>query len=129
MSSPVLEPSTLSRKPPSHRTGRTRQIGMRSHTEFSVVLHDGAVAAHCRATDLSTTGIVVDRGHDLPDEEGVVRLELYIPHAPAPIRALARPVRHVGSEQALRFVAISDADRLTIGEHLDRQYARGAPLH
>jgi hypothetical protein len=130
MASSVAETAALSRKPSSHRTGRTRQIGMRGHTEFSVVLYDGVVAAHCRATDLSTTGIVVNRGHAVEDDEsGIVRLELYIPHAPAPIKALARPVRQLGSEQALRFVAISDADRLTLGEHLDRQCTRTAGLH
>jgi hypothetical protein len=103
---------------------------LRSETSFAVILYDGTTAAHCRATDLSSTGIVVERGHQLPvDEDGVLRLELYIPHARAPVRALARPVRQLGSEQALRFVAISDADRLTISEHLDRQWRHGAMLH
>lgn len=130
MNSPVLESAARPRVNQSPRIGRTRQIGMRGHTEFAVVLYDGTIAAHCRATDLSTTGIVVDRGHDIADEEsGIVRLELFIPHARTPIRALARAVRHVGSEQALHFVAISDADRLTIGEHLDRQCAGTDSLH
>jgi hypothetical protein len=104
---------------------------MRGRTSFTVILHDGNMAAHCRATDLSSTGIVLDRGHPIAgdDQSGVVRLEMYIPHTKSPVRALARPVRHAGSEQALRFVAISDADRLTIGEHLDRTWLAGGGLH
>ncbi len=108
-----------------------RQIGMRGHTNFAVILHNGDLVAHCRAVDVSSTGIVIDRGHELDpgEDEGVFRLELYMPDAKAPVRALARVARNLGTEQALRFVAISDADRLTITEHLDRQWLRGATLH
>ena len=108
-----------------------RQIGMRGHTNFAVILHNGDLVAHCRAVDVSSTGIVIDRGHHPgpADEGGIFRLELYMPDASAPVRALARVVRNLGNEQALRFVAISDADRLTITEHLDHQWSRGASLH
>ena len=104
---------------------------MRGATNFPVILNDGEVAAHCHATDLSATGIVLERGRAISpaDERNVLRLELYIPHAKSPVRALARSVRTLGSQQALRFVAISDADRLTLGEHLDRQWRHGALLH
>ena len=130
--------SAASKRRPSYPNSGTfkrvtpeRQIGMRGNTNFAAILHNGEVAAHCRAVDLSTTGVVIDRGHTLEpgDDSGVFRLELYMPDAKAPVRALARSVRSMGSEQALRFVAISDADRLTISEHLDRQWLRGAYLH
>ena len=117
---------------PSSGTYRAvRQIGLRGHTNFAVILHNGDLVAHCRAVDVSSTGIVIDRGHALvaDEEEGVFRLELYLPDASAPVRALARVARNLGTEQALRFVAISDADRLTITEHIDRQWSRGATLH
>lgn len=125
-----LRPTSES-TPASGTYRAVRQIGLRGHTNFAVILHNGDFVAHCRAVDVSSTGIVIDRGHAVvPDEEeGVFRLELYMPDANAPVRALARVVRNLGTEQALRFVAISDADRLTITEHLDRQWSRGATLH
>ncbi|HMJ14246.1 MAG TPA: PilZ domain-containing protein [Polyangiaceae bacterium] len=108
-----------------------RQIGLRAHTNFAVIMHNDNLAAHCRAVDVSSTGIVIDRGHTLSpeDEDGIFRLELYMPETSSPVRALARVVRTSGTEQALRFVAISDADRLTITEHLDRVWSSGAALH
>jgi hypothetical protein len=125
-----LRPSS-SDTPTSGTYRAVRQIGMRGNTNFAVILHNGDLVAHCRAVDVSSTGIVIDRGHrlDSQDDDGVFRLELYMPEAKTPVRALARVVRNLGNEQALRFVAISDADRLTITEHLDRQWSRGATLH
>jgi hypothetical protein len=46
-----------------------------------------------------------------------------------PMRALARPVWTTGSQQALRFVRISDADRLSLAEHIDLLARRGVPLN
>jgi hypothetical protein len=45
-----------------------------------------------------------------------------------PLRALARPVWSFGTQQALRFVRMSDADRLTLAEHLDVLRLRGVAL-
>jgi len=124
-----LTPRPIEGIPPYVST--VRQLGLRGSTDFPVVLHNANLAAHCRAIDVSSTGIVLDRGREVSpsDQVGVFRLELYIPEAQTAVRVLARSVRHCGSQQALRFVAISDADRLTLSEHLDRQWLRGAVLH
>ncbi|HSU37930.1 MAG TPA: glycosyltransferase family 9 protein, partial [Polyangiaceae bacterium] len=43
--------------------------------------------------------------------------------------ALARPVWTLGSQQAFRFVRISDADRLSLAEHVDLAARRGVRLN
>jgi hypothetical protein len=108
-----------------------RQLGLRGYTDFPVVMHDGSFASHCRAIDLSSTGVVVERGRalDSGDDAKVLRLEMYLPKCTRPIRALGRSVRSWGSRQAFKFVAISDADRLSLAEHLDKQWRDGSSMH
>jgi hypothetical protein len=101
-----------------------RGIGLRARTSFPVLLCEGPHAAHCRAVELSATGIVVDRGRELSEREqkASIKLELFLPGAVRPVRALAKVVRNVTQAQyALKFVLISDVDRLTLMEHVDRQ--------
>jgi hypothetical protein len=45
------------------------------------------------------------------------------------MRALARPIWALGTQRALRFVRISDADRLSIAEHVDLLARRGVRLN
>ena len=102
---------------------RERSIGLRVLTSFPLLLCEGQHAAHCRATELSATGIVVDRGRALSEREqrASFRLELFLPDGARPIRALAKVARSVGpTRYALRFVLISDVDRLTLMEYVDR---------
>jgi hypothetical protein len=105
-------------------------MGLRAETDFPVVIHDGYSASHCRAVEVSSTGIVLDRRRPSrpSDGWGVVRVELFLPGVPRPVRALARPIRWVETRQALKLLAISDADRLTVTEHLDRQWRKGQRL-
>ncbi len=105
-----------------------RAIGLRAATDFPLLLCEGPHAAHCRATELSATGIVIERGRRLSDREqrAGFKLELFLPHSPRPIRALAKVARRIdGTRYALRFVLIADVDRLTLMEHIDRQTAHG----
>jgi len=55
-------------------------------------------------------------------------LELLLPERVRPLRALARPIWARGTQQALKFVRISDVDRLTLAEHLDVLSLRGVCL-
>lgn len=98
-----------------------RRIGVRSPTNFPIAAYDGRAVIHSRAVELSSTGVVIERGRELTanDEGALLRLQLFLPDRSNPVRALARPVRRVGTRQALTFVAISDADRLTLVEHID----------
>ena len=108
-----------SRGTPAHRG-----IGLRERTSFPVMLCEGPHVSHCRATELSATGIVVDRGRELSEREqrSLFKMELFLPEQPRPVRVLAKVARCAGdTSYALRFVLISDVDRLSLMEHLDAQ--------
>jgi len=101
-----------------------RGIGLRAKTAFPLLFCEGPHAAHCRAVELSASGLVVERGRELSERErrGGVKLELFLPNQPGPVRVLAKVVRPVSrTAYALKFVLISDVDRLTLMEHLDSQ--------
>ncbi len=107
-----------------------RRIGLRGRTDFSVVAHYGNQTIRCRGVEISATGIVLER-RQRPDEDVTpifVPVELNLPERLRTIRAMARPVRWYGSLQAFRFVKMSDADRLTLAEHLDLLQLRGRAL-
>ncbi len=104
--------------------GIRRGIGLRAKTSFPVLLCEGPHAAHCRALELSASGIVVERGRALSEREhrASIKLELFLPDRAGPVRVLAKVVRPVtATAYALKFVLIADVDRLTLMEFLDRQ--------
>lgn len=104
--------------------GIRRGIGLRAKTSFPVLLCEGPHAAHCHALELSASGIVVERGRALSEREqrASIKLELFLPERPGPVRVLAKVVRPVTSTAyAFKFVLIADVDRLTLMEFLDRQ--------
>ncbi|MEB2314085.1 MAG: hypothetical protein OZ921_13685 [Sorangiineae bacterium] len=107
-----------------------RRFGFRARTDFGVVAREGTLSAHCRAVELSSTGIVLDRGHPVQprDERILIPLELRLPERHRTIRAIGRHVRSFGSRQCLKFIRIHDADRLSLAEHLDLCHLRGTPL-
>jgi len=101
-----------------------RGIGLRAPAIFPLLFCEGPHAAHCRAVELSASGVVVERGRELSERErkAGVKLELFLPDQRGPIRALAKVVRAVNrTRYALKFVLISDVDRLTLMEYLDAQ--------
>jgi hypothetical protein len=105
-----------------------RRIGLRGRTDFRVIAKNGILAAHCRGIEISATGIILDRGCLVTNRETplLLRLELQLPERFRKLEALARPVWSFGSQQALRFVHMSDVDRLNLAEHLDILALRGA---
>jgi hypothetical protein len=118
-SDPIARISAARRGTPAQRG-----IGLRERTNFPVLLCEGPHVAHCRATELSATGIVIERGRELSEREqrSLFKLELFLPEQPRPVRVLAKVARRAGSSSyALKFVLISDVDRLTLMEHLDLQ--------
>jgi hypothetical protein len=123
-----ITPSSVARRRPAPQSGPTRSIGLRGKTDIPVLIYDGVVASHCHAVELSSTGIVLERGRSDPRSErrnASVRLELFLEHAPRPVRVLARPVRWFGTREAYKFTTITDVDRLTLTEHLDLESRRG----
>jgi hypothetical protein len=111
--------------------GLQRSIGLRGDTQFPVLIYDGVVASHCHAVEVSSTGIVLERGFPGKNHErrGSVRLELYLDGIARPLRVLARSVRWLGTREAYKFTTINDADRLSLSEHLDREWRRGHALY
>jgi hypothetical protein len=47
-------------------------------------------------------------------------LAIELPERRLRVLAVARPVWHFGAQQAFRLVAVADADRLELAEHVDR---------
>jgi hypothetical protein len=81
-----------------------------------------------RATNLSTTGIGVVC-FDKPDGAGsnkVVHLDLHLPGSDQPLRVSAVPVWSSGHLEGLKFVDVTDADRLELAEVIDRAIRNGA---
>jgi hypothetical protein len=107
-----------------------RRVGLRARTDFRVVTRDGCLESHCRGIEVSTSGIVVDRGKPVRgrDERILLKLELRLPERLRALQAIARPVWSRGQQQAFRFVKMSDVDRLTLAEHLDVLRFRGVPM-
>ena len=104
-----------------------RRLGQRARTDFPVKTRDGQLKSNCRGIEISASGIVLERGRQVRGGDSMLLdLELSSPERAAPIRALARSVWSFGTQQALKFIRISDADRLSLAEHIDLAQLRGA---
>jgi hypothetical protein len=118
--------------PHSSRQRHERGIGLRAPTRCFAMLIAGPHVARCHAVEFSPSGVVIDRGRKLSErEQGLMfKLELYLPVRPqVVVRALVKVARQLsGTRYALRFVMISDVDRLTLMEHLDREQAQSLRL-
>lgn len=107
-----------------------RRSGLRTLCDYSLTAIIDGHRHVCRAVDLSVGGLVFERSRSLLDREllQVTPFELDVGRG-RPIRLRARPVWTRDRLTAVRFVAINDADRLTIAEHLDRKRVLGDSLH
>lgn len=106
------------------------RAGLRAHTSFPVFAGVGRARRECRAVEVSPSGIVLER-EDSADARPmplILRIELRLPERLRPLFAWARPIWTRGKHQALKFVGASDADRLSLAEHLDLQRLRGWDL-
>jgi hypothetical protein len=100
---------------------RSRRLGSRAPTRFSVFVKQGRERYRARSAELSTTGVVLDLRHtEGLDVERLQQLELAVPGSVRPIHVVARPVRKIGKLLAYEFLTIREVDRLTLAEHLDR---------
>jgi hypothetical protein len=95
------------------------RVGLRARTDIRVIAKSGGFTSHWRGIEISASGIVVDGGREPAQLPLLMRLELRLPERIRPLRALARPIWARGTQQALKFVRMSDVDRLTLAEHLD----------
>jgi hypothetical protein len=102
----------------------------RARTDFSVHTRDGTRKGTYRGIEVSSTGILIDRGRPVVErDQGIfINLEIRLPERRLPLFALARPVWSFGTQQAFKFVRMNDADRLSLAEHVDLQQRRSGVL-
>jgi hypothetical protein len=77
----------------------------------------------CRTVDLSTAGILVETFTEPEYSSEAVPLELRLPNDVDSIWVMARPVRRIGTRQALEFQGLSKAAR----HKLERCLQAGEP--
>lgn len=103
---------------------------LRGRVEFPVVEREGGFSFWCTALDLSPTGILIERSRAFERHEGsLIELDLHLPERTEPVRVLASFAWTNGERLGLKFVDISDADRLTLAETLDALVQHGGTLH
>lgn len=107
-----------------------RRSGPRTVCDYGLTAFVDGFRHVCRAVDLSVGGLVFERSRSLLGRElpQVTAFELNVGRG-RPIRLRGRPVWSQDRLTAIRFVAINDADRLTIAEYLDRKMVLGDPVH
>ena len=108
-----------------------RRVGLRARTDFRVIAQRGLLCSSYQCIEVSPMGIVLDRRRPIAELDSplFVKLELRLPEYLKPVRALARPIRSFGTQQAFKFVRIADVDRLILAEHLDFMSVRGVVLN
>ncbi len=106
-----------------------RRLAMRAQLDFPVIQHVDGFPHACRGVDLSPRGLVIRRPATLVEREPRLVYSIELQIGGHPIRTLARPVWTEGELQAMRYVGLSDADRLDIAEELDRARQEGRVLH
>ena len=107
---------------PPEAANPERRRSRRIRGELRVHIRNGVLTAEARSADVSMGGILLVR--DQPSFGATDRiyltLELELPGNYRPIHTVARPIWSQGPFQALKFVQMSDTDRLSLAEHLDR---------
>jgi hypothetical protein len=107
-----------------------RRTSLRMRVDVPIAAFVDGHRHECRAVDLSPAGMVIERPRGLLGRPlaQLTPFEILLPNA-RPIRTRARPVWDRDRLSALKFVAMSDADRLVLAELLDRKARLREPLH
>ena len=108
-----------------------RRLNQRARTDCSVRTWQGSLISSYRGIEVSPTGIVIDRARPIDERDGgiYVEMEIVLPERSRPLHAYARPVWSFGTQQAFKFVVMSDVDRLNLAEHVDLAAIRRHILH
>lgn len=108
-----------------------RRFIQRARTDFPVLTRQGGWIGLCRGIEVSSTGILLDHGHEISDADRrfFISLEMTLPEGSRPLKAVARPIWSFGTQQAFKFIRMSDADRLSLAEHVDLMWRRGHSVH
>jgi hypothetical protein len=107
------------------------RLNQRARTDCSVRTRQGSIISSYRGIEVSPTGIVIDRARlvDERDRGLYVEMEIMLPERARALHAYARPVWSFGTQQAFKFVVMSDVDRLNLAEHVDLAAIRQHILH
>ena len=102
---------------------------LRAQTDVPVDVYADGQVFPCRAVDLSTGGVVIERTDGLVRHDARLVYWLKLPFGDQGIVALARPAWTKGRQQGLRFIEMEPSDRLTLAEAMDETARRGMALH
>ena len=100
-----------------------RRYGARINTDFRLRVHRDGHVVEGRSVDLSPTGALI-RHRSIRSWPMVQKVELDLDGVP--VETYARTAWCFGDLQAVRFVGLSEVDRLEIAEHLDRSQRRAS---
>ena len=106
-----------------------RRSALRAQIDFPVIQHIDGFSHACRGVDISSRGLVLQRPTSLTERGPRLVYSIELRVGRRVIHTLARTVWTEGPLQAMRYVGISDADRLDIAEVLDDAGRQGAVLH
>ena len=108
-----------------------QRLNQRARTDCSVRTWHGSIESSYRGIELSPTGIIIDRARPIDERDFslYVEMEIVLPERARPLHAFARPVWSLGTQQAFKFVVMSDVDRLNLAEHVDLAAIRQSVLH
>jgi len=95
-----------------------RRISARGQTDVHLLAHHGAGTEACRALDLSPSGALVRGRREHSPLVQAFELQLGAQRR-KPLRVLARTVWQQDGLRGVRFVDLTDVDRLEIAEYLD----------
>ena len=99
-----------------------RRRSARVRADVPVITYQDGVPLRARAVDLSCGGALIQRTAEHPPPM-FQRLELFLGSS-RPVHGVARTVWAHHGMCAVRFVDLSDVDRLEIAEHVDRSERR-----
>jgi hypothetical protein len=108
-----------------------KRLNQRARTDCSVLTRHGSLVSSYRGVELSPTGIVIDRARPIEARDNgiYIEMEIVLPERVRPLHAVARPVWSFGTQQAFKFVVMSDVDRLNLAEHVDLAAMKDRVLH
>lgn len=100
-----------------------RRKSARTRADVPVIAYQNGTARQHRVIDLSTSGALIQRSGTWRPPM-VQRVELRL-GGQRTVSGMARTVWADGGLHAVRFVNLSDVDRLDIAEHMDHLQGRG----
>jgi hypothetical protein len=101
-----------------------RRLGLRVPVHCWALLSCGSSSSYAFAVELSPTSVVLEligrRSRFMCRPGRLLGLDLFVPGAASTVHVGVRRVRYMGQREAYELVQVSEVDRLTLAEYLDR---------